>query len=378
MKTLKIAELLFLILLGCNGMFAQGVSINMTGTEPDPSAILDVSSETQGILIPRMTTAQRDAISTPAQSLLIFNSTDNCLQLYNNPEARWENIYCMGNCNPLITTHPVNTECCENGNANFNVIATGTGLSYQWQENVGSSWVDLSDGGIYSDVTTSTLNLTNVNSGIDGYKYRCVVSGSCEPYATSNEAELSIFIQPGDPTAGTHVPGEYQIEWNWNSVSGATGYKYNTVDEYSTAIDNGSSTAYTQTSLDCETAYTLYVWAYNNYCNPSGSTSLNETTSLCPPCGGLTSVTDYDGNNYSTVEIGDQCWMGANLNVTHDPEGNSITRYCYNNNSANCNTYGGLYTWSTIMDGATSTNANPSGVQGICPDGWHVPSVSEW
>jgi len=70
--------------------------------------------------------------------------------------------------------------------------------------------------------------------------------------------------------------------------------------------------------------------------------------------------------------------MKENLNSTHDAAGNSTNRLCYNNDTANCTTYGGLYNWYTIMNGATSSNTAPSGVQGICPTGWHVPSEMEW
>ncbi|TVQ87848.1 MAG: hypothetical protein EA393_09985 [Bacteroidetes bacterium] len=89
-------------------------------------------------------------------------------------------------------------------------------------------------------------------------------------------------------------------------------------------------------------------------------------------------VTDIDGNVYRTVIIGDQEWMAENLRVTHDASGNDITRYCYDNDETNCELYGGLYTWHTVMNGQSSSSSNPSNVQGICPTGWHVPSIAEF
>jgi len=87
-------------------------------------------------------------------------------------------------------------------------------------------------------------------------------------------------------------------------------------------------------------------------------------------------VTDpRDGQSYRVITIGNQTWMAENLN--YDIPGVS-TDVCYNNNSINCTTYGRLYTWSTVMDGASSSTLSPSGVQGICPSGWHVPSDAEW
>ncbi len=94
-------------------------------------------------------------------------------------------------------------------------------------------------------------------------------------------------------------------------------------------------------------------------------------------CGSHT-VTDIDGNAYNTVLIGTQCWMKENLKVTKNPAGTAITRVCPDNNATRCEEYGGLYTYSVMMNGASPSASNPSGVQGICPSGWHIPSESEW
>lgn len=59
------------------------MSINTTNANADPSAMLDVSSTNKGALIPRMTTAQRDAIASPAVGLLIYNTSTNQFNYYN-------------------------------------------------------------------------------------------------------------------------------------------------------------------------------------------------------------------------------------------------------------------------------------------------------
>ena len=103
-------------------------------------------------------------------------------------------------------------------------------------------------------------------------------------------------------------------------------------------------------------------------------------------------VTDYDGNVYKTVQIGNQLWMAENLKTTHFDNGESITHLAktsdytawfkayweYPSEQTNGNTYGLLYNWKAVMHNASSSNRNPSGVQGICPNGWHVPSSAEW
>jgi len=109
------------------------------------------------------------------------------------------------------------------------------------------------------------------------------------------------------------------------------------------------------------------------------------------PCPGNPMVTDYDGNIYQTVQIGLQCWMRENLRTTHYSDGTGIVlgsaycsdeayRYYPNNDSNNVYTYnyGYLYNRMAVMHNSSSSSSNPSGVQGICPTGWHVPSNEEW
>jgi uncharacterized protein (TIGR02145 family) len=79
-----------------------------------------------------------------------------------------------------------------------------------------------------------------------------------------------------------------------------------------------------------------------------------------------------DGIIYKAVCIGKQNWMAENLRY------NAPGSVFYNNDPSNGSIYGKLYDWKTAMNGAASVNTNPSGVQGICPKGWHLPSHAEW
>lgn len=95
---------------------------------------------------------------------------------------------------------------------------------------------------------------------------------------------------------------------------------------------------------------------------------------------GTSTITDIDGNVYNTVQIGTQCWMKENLKVGTMINGSQeqtnngiIEKYCYDNNESNCDTYGGLYQWNEMMQYITA-----SGLQGICPEGWHLPTDAEW
>src|SRR5574344_1437322 len=100
-----------------------------------------------------------------------------------------------------------------------------------------------------------------------------------------------------------------------------------------------------------------------------------------------------DNQTYRIVTIGSQTWMAENLKYLPSvvgPETGSQTTphyyvYGYNGTNvtdakatANYTTYGVLYNWPAAMNGAASSTTNPSGVQGVCPDGWHLPSDAEW
>jgi len=105
-----------------------------------------------------------------------------------------------------------------------------------------------------------------------------------------------------------------------------------------------------------------------------------------------------DGKKYKTVVIGTKTWMAENLNydvpnagmgskcygeggaikVGTPSGGQEDYRYVEKEWKAACDKYGRLYDWTTVMAGSASSNKNPSGVRGICPEGWHVPSDDEW
>ena len=97
------------------------------------------------------------------------------------------------------------------------------------------------------------------------------------------------------------------------------------------------------------------------------------------PCPGIPTVT-YEGQVYNTVQIGNQCWLKENLNVgtmingsSNQTNNGTIEKYCYEDNPDNCDIYGGLYQWDEMMQYTTQ-----EGVQGICPEGWHLPTDAEY
>jgi hypothetical protein len=129
---IQTAALLTAVLLGVVSITtAQNLGISATGSPPDNSALLDVDATgmnpKKGVLIPRMTTAERNAIPIPAPSLLIFNTTTQCFEAYSG--SNWVALApCLNGCNPLISS-PIPGSHSSTSNSitwNWNAVSTAT------------------------------------------------------------------------------------------------------------------------------------------------------------------------------------------------------------------------------------------------------------
>ncbi|MEI6764873.1 MAG: glycine-rich protein [Bacteroidota bacterium] len=146
--------------------FSQGVSINSSNAAPDPSAMLDVSGTTTGVLINRMTSAQRNAIVNPAEGLQIFNTDTKCINFYKN--HGWFEV--CGNCVPPAA--PVagnNGPLCLTSTLNLTASAIPY-ATYSWTgpngftstaQNPSITNVTTSNGGVYS-----VMSYINCNSSV--------------------------------------------------------------------------------------------------------------------------------------------------------------------------------------------------------------------
>jgi uncharacterized protein (TIGR02145 family) len=95
-------------------------------------------------------------------------------------------------------------------------------------------------------------------------------------------------------------------------------------------------------------------------------------------CG--TSTVKYKDKTYHTVLIGEQCWLKENLNIglmintdVAQSDNGIIEKYCFNNSELQCDTLGGFYQWNELMQYTTTEKE-----KGICPSGWHVPTLGEF
>ena len=265
-----------------------GVGINSKGSSPNSKALLDIDATGMnpkaGLLIPRMNTNDRNAITAPIpESLLIYNTDSHCYEAYFNNS--WVSFSCLGGCQV-----------------------------------------------------------------------------------------------PAQPSAGINTPSSTQIIWNWSTVSGATGYKWGTSNVYGSATDNGTIASYTQTGLTCNTAYTIYVWAYNS-CGNSIATTLTQTSASCCSvnCSGIgnigtiagTGIAGFTGDGGQSVcsklnnPAGVAVDASGNLYIADD--GNSAIRKVTVSTGI-ISTLAGNGTAGSTGDGGASTSAKLSYPFGVCLD----------
>ncbi len=143
-----IRKILLLLLFGNSTVFclAQNVGISVAGSTPNSTALVDLSSTSLGFLVPRMTTAQITAIVAPATSLLVFNTTTNCMMFYTG--AIWKNIAC--GCTgppaaPGAITGPATPPVSSTKNVYFISPVAGA-TSYTWTVNPGTGTITAGQG----------------------------------------------------------------------------------------------------------------------------------------------------------------------------------------------------------------------------------------
>ncbi len=377
-KNMKKVLSIILMMAGMGYPSIAQVSITTDGNQPDPSAMLDVRSGNKGALVPRLSYDQRNAITNPAEGLLLYctNCGENgsgTLSIFAN--GSWKNFTLCSAESPTPGEEMVSP-----GQITWNWNPVAGAHGYKWNSlNNYSTAQDL--GNLTSKTETGILCNTPYQRFVWAYN-GCGVSPAAVLACTT-----SVSIPPV-PTPGTHAASSTQITWNFSDPL-ATGYKWNTTNNLASAVDIGNIHTKTETGLTCETSYMRYLWAYNA-CGYSLPVTLTQSTTVCQACETFTDP--RDGKQYLAIQIGTQCWMRQNLNYgtmidgADDQADNSIPeKYCYNNVETQCDVYGGLYQWAEMVqyyNGATNTtswNPAPQGmVQGLCPAGWHLPSDAEW
>lgn len=200
-----------------------------------------------------------------------------------------------------------------------------------------------------------------------------IVSGNLAPDLPSNPV-------PADLTSGIGLDAELQWTASDPEQDPLTFDIYFGIDPDPASVATGiSSNTYDPGTLNENTKYYWKVVVHDTQGNETtGPVWSFQTTGTSFSCGDVF-IDSRNGQEYPTVQIGDQCWMAKNMNIGERIDGavnmsddDVIEKYCYDDEDASCDTYGGLYQWDEMLQHSGGI------VRGICPVGWHIPSLEEW
>ena len=302
---------------------------------------------------------------------------------------------------PSVTTSVVSNITCIAADCGGTVSSDGisevTAKGVCWSTSTNPTITDslTIDG---NDVGSFTSHITGLQPGTHYYVRAYATNNAGTVYGSQRQfttpaATPTITTNEVNRISFTSVTCDGNVSYEGIAAVTARGVCWSTSpnptlnDNYT--VDSSGVGSFTSLITGLQPFVHYYVRAYAT--NSAGTAYGNEiefTTSDGFPCLNADTLTDIDGNIYNTVQLGTQCWMRENLRTTRYANGTDILlssnyyggvcRYYPDNNESNVPIYGYLYSWHAVMGGSSSSDANPSGVQGICPNGWHVPSDSEW
>lgn len=171
---MKSISICLILSLHCLAAASQSVSINNDGSSPNASAMLDVKSINKGVLIPRMTSAQRAAIANPAQGLLVYDTETLNLWIYK--DAGWSEIKTDGGGASSWSSTGDNIYCNNTGNVGIGTTAPLVKLSIQTPIN-STGWTHI--GGADSIIVTEGVGGVSASIGtVTNHAFRIHTKGT--------------------------------------------------------------------------------------------------------------------------------------------------------------------------------------------------------
>ena len=262
---------------------------------------------------------------------------------------------------PNVTSNPSNEAVCDGGNAEFKVTASGAYLRYQWQENDGSGWSNLSNGGIFSGARTSKLKLFRVTRSMNGYDYRCSVDNTPCNADISNSANLRVDNSPAITSNGSNRTicsgsnttfsvsasgSSLNYQWQLSTNNGSSWSNLSNAGVYSGTT---TSTLTITSATSSMSGYDYRCVVDKSGCSSVTSTSKNLTVQTAP------SITSSGSN--STICVGSNTTFsvsasGSSLNYQWQLSTNNGTSW---SNLSNGGVYSGAITRTLSISSATSS-----------------------
>ncbi len=324
-----------------SSLFAQSVAINTDGSAAHASAILDVKSTTKGMLIPRMTTAQRNAVASPATGLVIYNTSINTFQFRN--ATTWVNL----NAEATLTDADGDTKIQVEESTDEDVIrfdVTGSECVAFRKNASGNTRIEINDptqnvfmgyytGGLnttgyenvgigYHTLSNNTTGQHNTAIGVQTMRLNTTGSYNC---ALGNNAlgintDGGLNAAFGSGALGANTSGTYNV-----AVGGLSLFK-NTIGIQNTGIGQGAlwtnTTSYDNTALGYNAGY--------SYLHGNGNTFL-----------GAASQANADGYTNSSA-VGYQTAITASNQVRIG--------------NASVTSIGGFQNWTNVSDARLKTD----------------------
>ena len=279
---------------------------------------------------------------------------------------------------PVAVVSSNDSVFCLNASIDLDGTGSSTGSEYSY------AWVGPNN---YSSTAVNPAPFTASNGNMSG-TYTLTVTSSITNCSTSNSLSIHInhpsnsdyafTISAFDAVGNIEIDGANVIP---NILTpNVNHFMDNVVTDYSSTVSFlNNAPVYGYSTIG---EYPV-MWIAEDACGNTATTSITVriTRNECP------FIQDIDGNIYLTVKIGEgveaNCWMAENLRSTRFADGRPLTNIyqydCpeYPNVESNVSTFGLLYDWYDAMD--SNIVRNRSGVmQGICPNGWHIPSDAEF
>lgn len=279
----------------------------------------------------------------------------------------------------------VNNNCIAPCEIRFSNLSKNAS-AYTWEFGDGETSTEENPTHVYSDWGTFNVKLTAINNDSETSITKEVTlvdtSGSSGTRIISLNGDLNfgdVQINPGTPPVKNFsIKNNGNLTLNVNGVSTPNGFSSDFTNNVSIESQGEIFVQITFNPTD-ETTYSGNISIDSNADSGGSSIAVSGVGTIS---GGGNNVTcnfgeftdPFDGETYCIVEIGGQTWMAENLRRLPD-QGNALP---FDDDNSNLYPFGRLYTWDAIIGNDSSSDEVPSGVQGICPDGWHLPSAGEW
>jgi uncharacterized protein (TIGR02145 family) len=390
MKTNFLKTLVCLLVLFASNPTQGQVKLGNNISNVQATAILEIESTSKGMLPPRMTTAQRDAIASPATGLLIYNIDKACNEFFNG--TGWFNE-CTGQA----------TQISPGGG---NTSSGGTAVVSAWTSDIGcniGAGNDNNPAGIRQGGVNQTMVQGVSATGTVTITLRADVTTAGTYRIATNTINGVSFVGSGtfastglDQTVTLTATGSPLLAGNfmWTTNLTPSINVYGSVITTTAPLGSTYNAHFNGITNEISVDHTLSTYTTGEIF--SNNTACTSKHISAQGCGGLTHVTGTSGRRYSLIDINGQCWMQQNLNDVPSFYSNYTTTSWTNTSPGdqgywgyyNTSSTGGsagwqttepatneglLYQWCGVMNATISERS-----RGACPTGFHVPSDCEW